>query len=356
MSLDYKPKSSEQSLSDDSESSRLQTQGASLTTAQDEWSLLDVVVPLALNWKKLLAAVVVAGLLGYFASYLISPRYQAEASLRLDAKEARAIEAIMKSPAALNALIKKYPDLPGSSLQAKRRELAANISVLPSGSQSRTNATIHSLYVVDTNPERAKAIADGLILSWISQSGPQGIELQRMQDQLKRLQNDVALIDSELVSYQTLFRNATETAKQKTTSIQPTGSASASGTGLGIEGSGSKDRSLDAIAGLIVGLRRQREELLISKDKLEPLIKPKDLEAAVLSAPEVPTQQVSPRRARIAGFSALAGLLAMVAYILMRYSWLRAASDPSTSRKLRRTIDIAKGNRFDPNEHGTTGL
>jgi capsular polysaccharide biosynthesis protein len=263
-------------------------------------SLFDLLLVVADNLRLLILGPLLVGLLALGIGFVLPKSYTSEAYLQLE-ESAKVVEAMMRSPAVLDVVLKQFPTPSGGTDRA-REELSRKFRFGTSSINQKTGAGVTKLEVEDEIPARAQGLANALIDAWLATTKPQPeslLELTR-----KRKLNQDAL---DTVS-QLLKRMADETASL----IQPNvkyelGTQSVQLLQL-------RNGYVGEIASIDLQLRGQTRDV-------------------VASPPSLPTEATKPRKSLIAVLAAFGAGLALLLWVFMRQAWTNAAQNPETRQK-----------------------
>lgn len=274
--------------------------------------LFDVLLVIARNLKLLILGPLLVGLLALGIGYALPQSFTSHTYLNLGAS-ATAVEAMMRSPAVLDVVLKQYP----SSFEVTDRardELTKKFRFGSDLTGSKAGAGVTKLEMEDESPARAQRLANTLIDAWLATTKPQPESELELTRRLKLSQDAL-----ETVS-QLLKQMASETTKLIMPNVQfelatPT-----------IQLLQLRNGYVDAMVAIEMQLRGQTRDV-------------------VASPPSLPTEATRPNKSLIAVVAALGTGFALLLWVFMRQAWKNAAQDPETHKKqvrLRAALGISR--------------
>lgn len=278
--------------------------------ADDEISLLDLLLVVAENIKLLILGPLLIGLVALGGAYLMPQKFVSEAYLRLGAS-AKEVDAVMHSPLVLDAVYKQF--YPQEALsEAKRKTFSASYKLIDTVKKEANAPSM--LQVESDRPQRAQAIANAIIDAWFASTLPMPetkIELER-----KLAQNKAALAEvSDIIE-----RVTRESAKLSVPTLQYD-----IATPL-VQLLRIRNDHLDQIRSIELSLRGASPDIVISK-------------------PTLPTEPISSKKALIAIGATLAGGFVLLLWVFMRNAWRNAAQDPALAEKQSRLTAALRGRK-----------
>lgn len=267
---------------------------------ENEISLFDLLLVVADNLKLLILGPLLVGLLALGIGYALPQSFTSQAHLKLN-DSAKAVQAMMRSPAVLDVVLKQFPSPLGVTDRA-RDELAKKIRFGITSSSQKVGSGVIKLEVEDESPARAHDLANALIDAWLATTKPPPESKLELTRKLKLRQDAL-----ETVS-QLLKRMAGET----TTVIQPNVKYEL-GT-QAVQLLQQRNGYVEAIAATELQLRGLTRDV-------------------VVSPPSLPTEATKPKKSLIAVLAALGSGFALLLWVFMRQAWQNAAQDPETLEK-----------------------
>jgi hypothetical protein len=267
---------------------------------ENEISLFDLLLVVADNLKILILGPLLVGLLALGIGYTLPQSFTSQAHLNLG-DSAKAVEAMMRSPAVLDVVLKQFPPPLGITDRA-RDELAKKFRLGTGSTRQKEGAGVTKLEVKDESPARAQGLANALIDAWLATTKPQPESKLELTRKLKLSQDAL-----ETVS-QLLKRMAGETTKLILPNVQfelatPT-----------VQLLQLRNGYVDAIAAIELSLRGQTHDV-------------------VSSPPSLPTEATEPKKSLIAVLAALGSGFTLLLWVFMRQAWKNAAQNPETLKK-----------------------
>ena len=272
-------------------------------------SLLDLLLVVAENIRLLVLGPVVVGLLVWLGMGFLPVKFTSQAYLSLSLDSAKAVEAIMRSPTVLDPVLAKFPSRFGPT-ERGREELSKKFRLVAAVSSQKSVSTISKLEVDSEGAERAQALSNALIDSWLSSTRPAPGYKQELERKQKL--NQAAL---DTVS-QLIARQTSETAKLIMPNVQyDLATATAQLFQL-------RNGYVDANAAIDLTLRGTTRDV-------------------VFSAPTLPTEPTSNKRFAVVLAAMAFGFVSFL-WLLFRQAWMRGAQHPSLARKQGRLIAAMK--------------
>ena len=266
---------------------------------------LDLLVAVVENLRILVLGVTCAGLLGYGLSFFWPEQFVSQAILALPEATpgvaqngAHRVQAfplvaqaavMMVSQPVLDPVVQSLPPVVGQSAQRARMVLAEQIKVTV-GKEG-----LMRLEVTARAPAEAQAIANAVIDSWLRTTVPTEQYRLEMALRLEHDQRALLVIDKTL----------------RQLSLESPAGASIPGGRL-------------AESGNVVALLQLQSQYLDRTLNL-PRLMAGVTRDVVKQAPTLPTDAESPRRARVAGVSALVTGLALLVWVCARRGWRNVA-------------------------------
>ena len=274
----------------------------------DSLSLLDLLLVVAENIRLLVLGPVVVGLLVWLGMGFLPVKFTSQTYLNLTSDSAKAVEAVMRSPTVLDPVLAKFPSRFGVS-ERGRDELSKKIRFAAAVSSQKATSTISKLEVDSESAERAQAMSNALIDSWLASTRP----APGYRQELERKLNQVAL---DAVS-QLITRLTSETAKLIMPNVQyDLATATAQLFQL-------RNGYAEAIAAIELTLRGSTRDV-------------------VFAAPTLPSEPANNKRFSTVVLAAIAFGFVSVLWLLLRQAWIRGALQPGRAIKQGRLIAALK--------------
>lgn len=240
-------------------------------------------LPLMLIGPAIIAA------LTYLLLWLQPGSYVSTTMLRIDRPTARAMQAVMTSPAMADRILSKYRSVPAGR-EARATILSGNLSVAEIDSSERPGERMYRMEVRHANPKDAQSISSDLIDAWLETTVPGATERKTLEAEIERLKLSVA-INSQLIE---------RLQREATTLLSPNSMAGELATPISTL-IAKRDQSLTAI--------------ITAQNKLAGI--PRDV---IILPPDLPQTAALPGKggiALLAGFAAMPLLFTLV--LLGRY-------------------------------------
>jgi len=261
----------------------------------------DFLLPIAENIKLLILGPLVVGLLALGAAFFWPKIYTSQMHLTLAEQEAKAVEAIIRSPAVLDVVLGQYPtDLGVTDLG--REELSRRIRFSGAGPNPKPGIAIVKVEVDEKSPERAQAVANALIDAWLETTKPKPATKQELERKLKLTQD--ALADVSRI----IARFTSETPKLVMPNLQYD------------------------LAQPTSQLLRMRNDYVDAIASIELTLKGRSRDV-VASSPTLPTRSTKPKKGVVAVLSTLAAGFVLLSWVLIRQAWRSAAQDPRAAAR-----------------------
>lgn len=282
-------------------------EGALVTEADEEISVLDLLITLLENIRLLVLGPVVVGLLALAASFAMPKAFESVAVLRADlpwfvardpavaGASPAAIASLMTTAAVLDTVADSLGLVKDGDVEATRLALHKQIKVVV-GKQDR----LLTLTVRAEAPALAQKLARAVVSEVFEQSRPKGLHLQRLQEQLA----------------------ATKERQDKALRSTPVTLVK------GFTGGGDSTRNFAEILRVSAEAQAHIAELETEMAGLSA--------AQLVQPPTLPRHPVQPNKSLIAILAALATGMVLVAFVLLRQTVRVAAADTATAAKLTR--------------------
>ncbi len=267
---------------------------------ENEIGLVDLLLVFADNLKLLILGPLLVGLVALGFAYTLPPSFTSQAHLNLG-DTAKSVEAMMRSPAVLDVVLKQFPSPLGVTDRA-RDELTEKFRFSTSSIDQKADAGITKLEMDDENPTRAQSLANALIDAWLATTKPQPKSALELERRLKLRQDGLETAN------QLLKRLADGSTKLNQPNLPfELGTQSAQLLQL-------RDNYVDSIAAIELQLRGKSRDV-------------------VASPPSLPTDATKPHKSLIALLAALGSGFALLLWVFVHQAWKNAAQDPETLRK-----------------------
>jgi hypothetical protein len=267
---------------------------------ENEISFVDLLLVVADNLKLLILGPLLVGLLALSITYTLPQSFTSQAHLNWG-DSAKAVEAMMRSPAVLDAVLKQYPSPLGVTDRA-RDVLDKKFHFGTHSASSKTEVDVTKLEVEDEIPERAQGLANALIDAWLATTKPQPDRTLELKLKLKVNQDALKTVS------QLLDRMAGETTKLLQPNVKYEMGTQA------VQLLQLRNGYVEAIAVIELQLRGQTRDV-------------------VASAPTFPTKATKPQKGLIAVLAALGSGFALLLWMFLRQAWMNTAQDPETLKK-----------------------
>jgi uncharacterized protein involved in exopolysaccharide biosynthesis len=258
------------------------------------FGVIDILQALAQDWKLLVFGPIVGALAALWFASTRPVTYVSTTTLLMNEAVARAAESLMLSPAVLDATITAHPDLPGESVQQKRRYLTKAIQWSVTPGETRKTANLFYMTVEDQSPARAQSIAKSQLDRWIDIIKPRPDAKSRMEFELQRTELRLREADA-------MFERLNSEAKSVV----------------------SPNSQQGELATSIEKLRENRFTLFQQAQKLRLDLMGGSRDA-ILSPPDLPSERVSPTRNIVWPLSAAAATLSLLLLLLLVRLLVRA--------------------------------
>jgi hypothetical protein len=272
-----------------------------IDTEETETSLLDLLLLVAENAKLLMLGPIAAGLIVLGIGFAQPRTYTSQANLNLTGDSAKSVEAMMRSPAVLDAVLVRLP-AGGTATDAARDALSRRLRVSTVTTGPKPGASVARLEVDDENPQRAQAMANALIDAWLEAAKPAPVVKQELERKLK-------LTQSSLDDVSRIIAGLT---KQVPGQMKP-----------------NLQYELDAT---VASLLKLHNDYVVALIELQS--RPGSRDVVVASPPTLPNQPASQRKVGLnAIVTALATGFALLLWLYVRHAWMRAATNPKIREK-----------------------
>jgi hypothetical protein len=278
-----------------------------VTDPTDTLDWLDLLAVISENLRMLVLGPLLAGLCAVGIGFLLPHTYTSSASLGLNESGARNAETLMRSPAVLDDVLRKFPELRGSTPEERLSRLNNKFRWVTVQGESRKTAAVFNLEVENEVPARAQAINAELINNWIELTKP------RLDAKL-RLEALIGRTELQLESVSGLIKQLeSESVKQL---LMPNS----------LQGE---------VATPLLALRVQRDRHIESlvASRLALLGTSRDV---ILSPPSLPVEVTWPRKGALGTIAAIVSGLLLLSYVLLKFALQNATVDPKRAAKIER--------------------
>ena len=270
-------------------------------------SLLDLLLVVAENIRLLVLGPVVVGLLVWLGMGFLPVKFTSQAYLSVTLDSARAVEAVMRSPTVLNPVLAKFPSRFGVT-ERGREEMSKKFRFVAATSSQKSTSTISKFEVDSESAERAQALSNALIDSWLSSTRPAPGYKQELERKQKL--NQAAL---DAVS-QLIARLTSETAKLIMPNVQYD------------------------LATTTAQLFQLRNGYVEANAVIELTLRGSTRDV-VFSAPTLPSEPGDQKKQLVAVVPALASGFVLLLWVFAREAWRKAAQDSQSAEKQARLRD-----------------
>ena len=275
----------------------------STQSADDELSLLDLLLVLAQNLRLLVFGSLSCGLIALAAASAWPKSYEASAVINAE----QTLVTLIKSPVVMGAVL--APDTlqsPGPAFEEAREKLLKRVQA----SFSAKDKTV-TLTVRESSPEKAEQLARSLLSHAFAQSRPRGSERERLERQLNQARERQKEVSA----------NAMLLSK-RLASAQPGSRETAQGYAQLMETLEGGDKLIADFEQQLAGIDESR----------------------LLQEPVARQRPVGPRVGLIAALGTLAGGFALLFFVFMRQAWANAERSAEGAHKLASIRRALKGN------------
>lgn len=290
--------------------------------ADDEISLLDLLLVVAENFWLLVIGSALAAVLGFVISGLLQPTYVSTAVVSGEHSVLVGGKVVpLFKPTEVVQLATSAATLSGAASALEQKGYAAEANALLAQSSggaglfkasiARNSAAIN-LEATAGSAQAAQEILIAVVDSLLAQSRPQAEALSSLQAAFQR---DAATLERSRAIEASLAQRMSATASS------------------GLEAAGAYANVLAAISALSASVAEQQA-------RLQGL--PAD---SVLVAPSLPQQPVKPKRTLITVLSGLAAGFVLLLWVFVRQSWRNAQADRVTLEKIQRIRQAFLGRR-----------
>ena len=159
--------------------------------------IFDSIIFVVGKWPKLLAWSGLAAAIAYGLASLAPETYISKTYLALKEDGARDVEAMVRTPAILNAALAKFPQ-PGKNIDLQNQALmeAIRFSVPPHLSRKLSPVTV--LEVIQPNATQARDLNQYLVDTWLELTKPRPFSRKQIESQLERAEAQLTSVTGVL--------------------------------------------------------------------------------------------------------------------------------------------------------------
>ena len=265
--------------------------------AEDEISLLDLLLTVSQNIKLLILGPLAAGLCALGVTFTLPATYESVAILPTD------INSTLRLAAVLDPVVVKLDLSKGKTPEQARLALSGRIKF----AQDK-QTKLFTLTVSGDSPQQAQATAKALLMQVYEQNRPRGGNKTRLENQLVGAKQ--RLEEAQLASVGLLA--VLERGNKSDVAFKSTGS--------------DVSKSYTDFLSVIPGMQAQVSSLEIQLEGMS--------DEQLLQAPSLPENPVSQKKAMTATIAALATGFALLLFVFIRQGLRTAGADPESAAKL----------------------
>ena len=270
---------------------------APVADAEDEISLLDLLLTVSQNIKLLILGPLAAGLCALGVTFALPATYESVAILPTD------INSTLRLAAVLDPAVVKLDLAKGKTPEQARLALSGRIKF----AQDK-QTKLYTLTVSGDSPQQAQSTAKVLLMQVYEQSRPRGSNKTRLEAQLVNAKQ--RLEDSQRTSVGLL--GVLERGLKSDIALKSTGS--------------DVSKSYTDLLAVLAGIQAQVVTLELQLEGLT--------DDQLLQAPSLPEKPVSQKKAMKATIAALATGFALLLFVFIRQGLRTAGADPESAAKL----------------------
>ena len=275
--------------------------------AEDEISLLDLLVTVTENIKLLILGPLVAGLLALGVSFALPAKYESVAILPGD------ISSTLRLASVLDPVVASQGLANGKTVEQARLDLDGRIKTVV-GKQDK----FLTLTVSGESPQQAQATAKALLAQIYEQNRPRGSNKTRLEAQLVSARQRLA--DAQRTSVGLL--SILERGIKSEVALKSTGS--------------DVSKSYTDLLAVLASMQSQVVSIELQLEGMS--------DEQLLQAPSLPEKPVSQKKAMVATVAALGTGFALLLWVFVRSGLRAAGADPVSAAKLaaiRRALGFA---------------
>jgi capsular polysaccharide biosynthesis protein len=270
---------------------------APVADAEDEISLLDLLLTVSQNIKLLILGPLAAGLCALGVTFTLPATYESVAILQTD------INSTLRLAAVLGPVVAKLDLAKGQPPEQARLALSGRIKF----AQDK-QTKLFMLTVSGDSPQQAQATAKVLLMQVYEQSRPRGVNKTRLEVQLVSAKQ--RLEEAQRTSVGLL--GVLERGLKSDISLRSTGS--------------DVSKSYTDLLAVLAGMQAQVVSLELQLEGMS--------DEQLLQAPSLPEKPVSQKKAMKATIAALATGFALLLFVFIRQGLRTAGADPESAAKL----------------------
>jgi uncharacterized protein involved in exopolysaccharide biosynthesis len=265
--------------------------------AEDEISLLDILVVLAESWKLLVFGPLIAGVLAAAVSFVLPKTYESIAILRLSEDEAAFFQAAPVQDALLSQFehLSKLGDTQEDRRTALKKLITANVD---------KKTKLVTLTVKSDSPNKAQDLAEAAIKAVLAEIAPRG--------------RDRTIIEQTIVVNEQSIKESQEAIE----GIK---------RNLGKQAEQMQDISLKYFAALNADINSKRLANIQLKNSLS-----EKTDEVFVQAPSFSETKSGPKRSLIMLATVLASGFLLMLWVFVRNAWQANANDPEAMLKISR--------------------
>lgn len=265
--------------------------------AEDEISLLDLLLTVSQNIKLLILGPLAAGLCALGITFALPATFESVAILPTD------INSTLRLAAVLDPVVAKLDLAKGKTPEQARLELSGRIKF----AQDK-QTKLYPLTVSGNSPQQAQATAKALLMQVYEQSRPRGSNKTRLEAQLVNAKQ--RLEDSQRTSVGLL--GVLERGLKSDIALKSTGT--------------DVSKSYTDLLSVLAGMQAQVVSLELQLEGMS--------DEQLLQAPSLPEKPVSQKKTMKATIAALATGFALLLFVFIRQGLRTAGADPESAAKL----------------------
>jgi hypothetical protein len=131
-----------------------------------------------------------AGLAGWGIVHVVPKQYTSSVYLRLDEAAARNADAVMSAAPILDQVLARV-DVPGSTIEDRRRRLDAERSLSVAPNEIARTGSPFRMEVTDQDPPRARQLNAAFLDAWLTATKPAGDKKALLDQQIERAEREL---------------------------------------------------------------------------------------------------------------------------------------------------------------------
>jgi len=253
-------------------------------------SIRKLAIALMVNLRLLILGPLIAGLVAYGIASLIPQWYMSVAYLALDQAGARDASVRMLSMPLLDKVLSNS-NVPGATIEARRRYLAKNIRIVAAPGELAGQASLFRLEVSDKDPRAAQSTSSRLIEFWLDSTKPPPDRRAVLAADIERIEIQTKLVSQMIDRLQ----------KEASSLVAPGSLAGELAT---------------PISNLVIRRDQNLEKLILFKRELNGLS-----HDVIFAPPNLPQEPSWPKKGIIAILTTVAAGLLLFMFVLLRDFW-----------------------------------